>query len=396
MLGKTYEVFNKKGAYELLESFSSHKLHLYSKLRNYDRGNTGENYVSYLSPLISRKILSEEDIVKFVLKKHSFNSTEKFISEIFWRSYWRGYLESHPQIFHNYQADLERTKKIKESVLYKKAISGTTNIECFNSWTKELMNTGYLHNHSRMWFASIWIFTLTLPWQLGAEYFLKHLLDGDVASNTLSWRWVAGLHTKGKHYVAFPRNIQKYTNNKFYPKNELSVNCTPITENVTYSSQPLEFVNRSNIKSYKSALLVHENDLSLKNTDNYDFIFIQKSPVNSSKRSKIIKSFISKCLSANFKDLSRDYPGKVFIFDLEDPNEFNELLIINDIKHLSVPYPYISDLKVKLDEFLNKVKIEANIFNSEWEKNVWPHCTKGFFQLKKNIPIILSRKINQL
>jgi hypothetical protein len=158
----------------------------------------------------------------------------------------------------------------------------------------------------------------------------------------------------------------------------------------------LEFVNRSNIKSYKSALLVHENDLSLKNTDNYDFIFIQKSPVNSSKRSKIIKSFISKCLSANFKDLSRDYPGKVFIFDLEDPNEFNELLIINDIKHLSVPYPYISDLKVKLDEFLNKVKIEANIFNSEWEKNVWPHCTKGFFQLKKNIPIILSRKINQL
>jgi deoxyribodipyrimidine photo-lyase len=65
---------------------------------------------------------------------------------------------------------------------------------------QELVETGYLHNHARMWFASIWIFTLRLPWELGADFFLRHLLDGDAASNTLSWRWVAGLHTKGKHY----------------------------------------------------------------------------------------------------------------------------------------------------------------------------------------------------
>ena len=52
-----------------------------------------------------------------------------------------------------------------------------------------------------MWFASIWIFTLKLPWQLGADFFMQNLLDGDPASNTLSWRWSAGIHTKGKNYI---------------------------------------------------------------------------------------------------------------------------------------------------------------------------------------------------
>ena len=80
---------------------------------------------------------------------------------------------------------------------------------------RELIETGYLHNHARMWYASIWIHTLKLPWTLGAAFFLTHLLDGDPASNTLSWRWVAGLHTPGKTYLARPDNIRKYTNNRF-------------------------------------------------------------------------------------------------------------------------------------------------------------------------------------
>ena len=58
-----------------------------------------------------------------------------------------------------------------------------------------------------MWFASIWIFTLELPWQLGAEFFMQHLYDGDAASNTLGWRWVAGVQTQGKHYLASEWNL---------------------------------------------------------------------------------------------------------------------------------------------------------------------------------------------
>ena len=75
-----------------------------------------------------------------------------------------------------------------------------------------------------MWFASIWIFTLKLPWQLGAAFFLEYLYDGDVASNTLSWRWVAGIHTKNKAYFASAENIQKYSS-KTVSQHLLNLDC---------------------------------------------------------------------------------------------------------------------------------------------------------------------------
>ena len=90
---------------------------------------------------------------------------------------------------------IEDLKGLNEDDNYKKAINGETQTECFNDWVKESENN-YLHNHTRMWFASIWIFTLKLP-QKGAEFFMKHLYDGDAASNTLSWRW-SGLTNKEK------------------------------------------------------------------------------------------------------------------------------------------------------------------------------------------------------
>ena len=90
-------------------------------------------------------------------------------------------------------------------------IEARSGIPAMDAWTSELIETGYLHNHARMWYASIWIHTLKLPWTLGAEFFLRNLLDGDVASNTLSWRWVAGLHTVGKFYLAQKSNICKFT-----------------------------------------------------------------------------------------------------------------------------------------------------------------------------------------
>jgi deoxyribodipyrimidine photo-lyase len=100
---------------------------------------------------------------------------------------------------------------------YEAAVEGRTGIDGFDDWARDLVETGWLHNHARMWFASIWIFTLRLPWALGADFFLRHLLDGDPASNTLSWRWVAGLHTRGKHYVARAENIRRYTEGRYDP-----------------------------------------------------------------------------------------------------------------------------------------------------------------------------------
>jgi deoxyribodipyrimidine photo-lyase len=131
----------------------------------------------------------------------------------------------------------------------------------------ELIAIGWIHNHARMWFASIWIFTLGLPWQLGADFFYKHLIDADPASNTLSWRWVAGLQTRGKHYLARAANIRDNTNGRFDPAGQLNERAEPLTETApTADLQPLRPRARANER--RVALLLTVEDL---HPESWDF-----------------------------------------------------------------------------------------------------------------------------
>ena len=217
-----FEQPNRTTALKQLANFVPKAGLSYTSKRNYDFGPANHNYVSQLSPFIRRRVLSETEVLSSVLKKHGLSSSEKFVQEVFWRTYWKGWLEMRPSVWSEYQSDLKRLEDqiMTQSGLrrsWEMACEGNTEIDCFDFWAKELKETGYLHNHSRMWFASIWIFTLNLPWQLGADFFLRHLLDGDPASNTLSWKWVAGLQTQGKTYLARKDNICKFTNNRFGP-----------------------------------------------------------------------------------------------------------------------------------------------------------------------------------
>ncbi|OYY04155.1 MAG: hypothetical protein B7Y73_04970, partial [Acidocella sp. 35-58-6] len=107
--------------------------------------------------------------------------------------------------------------------------------------------------------ASIWCFTLRLPWQCGADLFLRHLLDADAASNTLSWRWVAGLQTRGKHYVARAENIARYTRGRFNPVGELNETPAPLPS--TTPEPPKPAPRPSAPLSGDVALLLHEDDL---------------------------------------------------------------------------------------------------------------------------------------
>lgn len=203
----------------------------YGALRNYD--DPGRENVSLLSAFVARRLILEEEILRAALREHSFAAIEKFFQEVCWRTYWKGWLELRPQVLERYLRELAVQKsslRSDEQELYRRAVGGETGIECFDVWSNELRKNHYLHNHVRMWFASIWIFTLKLPWQLGAEYFFQQLLDADAASNTLSWRWVAGLHTAGKHYVAKAENIRKYTRGRFDPKNQLNEDAGPVSE----------------------------------------------------------------------------------------------------------------------------------------------------------------------
>ena len=222
----------------------------YARSRNFDFGSDRRGNVSVMSPWIRHRLVLEQELLESVLARHTFSSAQKFIEEVFWRAYFKGWLEQHSAVWRDYRQSVTHFSEQldNDSELFdrlKQAVDGKTGIDCFDAWARELVSTGYLHNHARMWFASIWVFTLKLPWQLGADFFLRNLLDGDPASNTLSWRWVSGLHTVGKTYLARASNIEKYTEGRFNPAGQLAEEAPALTEDQDYSTEPfLRAVNR--------------------------------------------------------------------------------------------------------------------------------------------------------
>ena len=191
----------------------------YAADRNFVR--PGHPNISRLSPWVQKRLLLEEEVVGSVRGRWAFEAVEKFVQEVYWRTYWKGWLEQRPEAWSRWVEAVPRLRdalSAEQRSTLEVALGGRTGIAGFDAWAQELMATGYLHNHARMWFASIWVFTLKLPWELGAAFFYEHLLDGDVASNTLSWRWVAGLQTPGKTYVARADNIAHYTDGVHVPE----------------------------------------------------------------------------------------------------------------------------------------------------------------------------------
>jgi deoxyribodipyrimidine photo-lyase len=174
-----------------------------------------------LSAALRRRTVTEPDVLAPVLLRHG-SEAHAFVSEVFWRSYFKGWLEARPGTWHAWLGALDRldARLLQDDTLaagHRAALRGETGIACFDHWMTELNQSGYLHNWARMQVASIWIFTLGLPWELGARHMLNRLIDADPASNTLSWRWVAGLHTRGKAYLAEPGRIARMTGGRFAP-----------------------------------------------------------------------------------------------------------------------------------------------------------------------------------
>ena len=372
---------SRKNALKKLDDFIENNILDYTKSRNFDFGIQNRKNTSCLSPYVSHGVISETEIINKVLKKHLFNKTEKFNQEVLWRIYWRGWLELRPAVWNDYLTKLKAlNEKYKTNKNYLNAIKGETNIQCFNDWVNELKETNYLHNHTRMWFASIWIFTLELPWELGAEFFLKHLYDGDSASNTLGWRWVAGIQTPGKHYVASEWNIKKFTNNR-YEKIRLNESAVPIKNNKTYTISKKDFINPK-IDDGK-ILLIFDNNLSFEFSDFRDKKFKKILIVNSNEDRKILLSDnIVKFKESLFQDqLDR---LKKFSIDCE-------VIKIKDIKKINeniyALYPSVGE---NLD-FVNSNKLQnIQFLYRKIDQFSWKYCTKGFFNFKNYIPQIIQ------
>ena len=374
---------SRSAAIEQLERFIENNLNQYAKLRNFDYGSKKRNNISCLSPYISHGIINEIEVIDKSLKKFSFSKNEKFIQEVLWRVYWKGWLELRPTVWKDYLSDLEKIRKeYSNDQDYKNAINGGTNLKCFDEWVKELKENNYLHNHARMWFASIWIFTLKLPWQLGAEFFLQHLFDGDAASNTLGWRWVAGVQTKGKNYIAKEWNIKLFSDNRFQNV-KLNEDAQPIFDNRTYSIETKNFENMQDIKNKN--LIIFDNNLSFETSDFKDNKFNKVFLVSNKNENRKIKLSQK---NIEFKgNLFEDQKKRLLeksidceIIDIRDLDTMNDNLLCL--------YPSVGE---NLD-FINSNKLKnISFLYRKIDQYSWKYCNKGFFNFKNYIPKIVQK-----
>ena len=368
-------------AIDKLNIFIENNLSEYSKLRNFDFGPDNRSNISCLSPYITHGIVNELEVIDKSLKKFSFSKNEKFIQEVLWRVYWKGWLELRPNVWSDYLIELKNLKdEFKSNQNFLNAIEGKTNIECFNQWVSELKENNYLHNHARMWFASIWIFTLELPWQLGAEFFMQHLYDGDPASNTLGWRWVAGVQTQGKHYLASEWNINKFTNNRF--KNiKLNENATSIFSDKTYSINKKDFLNPEILED--KTLLIFENNTTFEFSDFKEQKF-KKILLVSNETNRTIE--LSEKVLKFKADLLEDQKIR-----LGEKSINCETININDLKNITEEvyalYPTVGE---NLNFIQNNQLKNIKFLYRKLDQFSWQYCNKGFFNFKNYIPKIIA------
>ena len=361
---------------------------------SYDFTNN-RNTTSLLSPYIRYRLLSEEDIIKKTLSIKSFAKTEKFIQEIFWRTYWKGWLEHRPEVYDDYLSQKYKLfQSLSNTSTYQKAIKGETHLTFFNDWVKKLKEDGYLHNHVRMWFASIWIFTLDLPWQLGANFFMENLLDGDPASNTLSWRWVAGIQTKGKHYLARKNNIIKYANINIKEDIKLNEKAVCIEENKSYFPKDLIFDNTTN--NDLDSIVIPTDELNFIENNKYKFKNIFSGiPLNDYKDHKFsqkVKDHIKKITISNFKD-NNFYKNYEYVIDFENYYElFKNWIKKKNIKNVGLPYVTKGNWKnIYKNLILDNPSINFVYLHRNYDIEAWKFANKGFFNFKKHIPELISK-----
>ena len=351
----------------------------YQTVRNYDLIN--KQTTSRISHHMSSGLISEMDVINCAKGYSIPFKNNKFIEEIFWRVYFRGYFETHPSVWSAYKRELEAYKK-NPPEQYEKAFKAITGIECFDVWMNELKESGYLHNHTRMWFASIWIFTLDLPWQLGADLFMQYLKDADEASNTLSWRWVAGLHTSKKPYIARASNIFKYTQ-RFNPRNELNTFPEAIKEK---GHHPFQAISMNHEIPNAASLIMFDNFLDIDQLDLHDC--------------KIEEFYVYdfKAVHGRCIDREKDKVRNAIINEISEktnlqPQYFNqETLGLLFGKSFVTNYIFTGYFKDQNKELFSKIEENTDVIylNRKLDSLSWNYCKGGYFKLKTHIQQITA------
>jgi hypothetical protein len=370
----------------------------YAAERNFVR--PGNDHVARLSPWLQKRLILEEEVVAAARGRWSFLEVEKFVQEVYWRTYWKGWLEQRPAAWTRWQESVPRLLQGlsgEQRELWEAACAGRTAIAGFDDWAKELVATGYLHNHARMWFASIWIFTLRLPWELGAAFFYEHLLDGDVASNTLSWRWVAGLQTPGKTYVARADNIAHYTEGRHVPDaSRLATQPFPITEEPlpkvpAWSEAPAA----ADLEKGRAGLWLHPEDLAV---ERGELAGLRLESINASWPVGIataagwspkVAQWTRSALADGAQRAAKHFGPEVVA--TESPDLAAMMVEWAQARKLSTvvayrPFvgPWLSEA-LAIEAALAKAGITVHWRRRAWDQEQFPHATRGYFPFWERI-----------
>jgi deoxyribodipyrimidine photo-lyase len=388
-------------ALRLLQNFVPQAGRAYAAGRNFDRPGTGHANVSRLSPYLRHRLITETEVLQAVLGRHSAASAEKFIQEVYWRTYWKGWLELRPGVWGAYRSDLDTAlarvradPDLAEAL--RRAEAGETGIEAFDAWATELTRTGYLSNHARMWTASIWIFTLRLPWVLGADWFLRHLLDGDPASNTLSWRWVAGLQTRGKVYVARAGNIARYTDGRFDPAGQLNEAPEPLTAPAPPGPRATPAPRQ------RTGLLLTEEDLSpcfvLERLDAPPVAHATLCSVGGRSPSAVSEKVIgfTKAAIVDARGRWAERLGEAGP-EADRPEAIRDWAVAERLEQVVTPYAPVGPAAAALRALERLLEAEdialVRVLRDE-DRAAWPFATHGFFRFKDRLPELLTEAVD--
>ncbi len=178
----------------------------YGKNRNFLNGA-----VTQLSPYLRHGCLTLNETFDSIKKRFGADA-DKLVFQLAWRDYWRQVWQAQGDAVYS---EIEAPKvAIGHAPLAEDISQGKTGLPCMDSFINDLLTTGYVHNHARMWLASYVVHHRKIDWRAAADWFEQHLLDGDIASNHLSWQWVTSTFSS-KPYFFNKENLGRYTGEKF-------------------------------------------------------------------------------------------------------------------------------------------------------------------------------------
>ena len=347
----------------------------YGRLRNHIAERHA--HVSRLSAAIAHRLVTESEVLRAVLTAHKSKTVEKFVQEVVWRSYWKGWLELRPGAWRDFADAVPAGGPIAERLQ-----EGQSGCAAMDAVPLELVSTGSLHNHARMWWVWFWFNRAGLPWKDGARFFFDHLLDADAASNTLSWRWVAGLQTPGKTYFVRRSNLDSYWSDA--PSEGLEqLDGEPLL-NIPQDSADRSLRDMENLPeaagNSAAGLILHEEDLSLECGPLSLFQPVAACFWKTPARSSIRAAWLN--LATEDARARAENHFQKNVAEIQSLDSLKEWVETNGLQRVVMAIPCVGPVRDSLEPFLQwcgECDIVVTRVRRRWDARVFPLAKAGFF-----------------